>query len=1523
MPNVATLGLEFNSGDASNKITILCTKLETLAKRVGSLNEALKQISGVNVTKTITSIGAAFATIKPIKTETINSIRSFASGASKLSDVDPNTGKHIQTIVSSLQNLPTVSNATVTQIAAVSNAIKGLQGIEPAIGTNVMMIANALAIMKPIPLEVVNSITALAGGINKITFNEGTTSGLASIAAMMQSMKPVAPEVAASVKQFVDDLNKVQPVKAEISQSIKDLFASASSVKISTDVNAQIKELANTLTALKVVKPEIAVSVRDIFNTFAELAAIPADVIDSITKLGDATDKFKVIKPSVATSLQKFSDILAKFPTVNEAVSNALLKMALATEKFKAIRPKVAESIKNLFFSLTTFKEIPSNISSSLNAMAQALAGFKVITKPTVNNIRELFKEIAAFKPIPESALHSIRTLTDLFRAMGTSAKSASFHTDRLSRSFSGAAGGAHTLNGALRGVTAALSVKYLKDATQKAIEFGRQLAYIKSIAMSLDTTKLEAGLMNFGSLLGNQAENAEGLYKAYSSGIRGSEEDFLRFTAIASKTAQVNRASLIPMVDAMTAAMNAYKMSVSEAGDVADTFYSIVKYGKASGEQLAQSFGQVSPTARTLGVTLDELGASIASLTKIQPTRVAITGLNNMLSKIMKPTKESRLAMEKLGVEMSYHAVQTKGFVTVLREVHDALGGNMELIKNIFPDIRGQRAAMHLLGAGWEDFNQQLDNFANKKGAMEEAFKVLENDVDVQLGAIPITINKITTEVGNMLTSILTLDGALAPVIASFNNMSAGTRKLIAGIALAVTAYAAFRTVMFAINTVRAIEIRNQAIIAAAHVKEASLAAKTAHAYAVATKMIAAKATADSVAAKAALASARATYTSIAATHAQTIADIAAAKAKGDLELVIVLQNRLIAQENALKTASAALTAAQTAATNAEAVAHARNTAALKAEAAARLASGKMSIFGALSNVASNAAGFSSGFGMMFNTGLFLKLKANWTLAGLSAAKLGTEFGKLVVVIKSLTGAVTGLIANAGMKLLAFLGSTAGIIAASIAVLAVGIDYLQSWIRTGKAWGEGSKSVTQMVLNSIVDWKTGATKTAKSIDTEVAKAMELMDTRRAIRQMGTDLQKYLSTMFDDIALREMSEPEQMKSTIDKFNETLAQMNERFNPEKVKAAFAKADEAQKTYINLRESLLEQGRKKEDDLSKDEKASLEAAKKEADSSAKAAQELNDKARELGSTLHQYADEIYRAAKDQQAALEGIKSLEKDQAFRMMKPAQQRVETTKNMQESLKAYYEAISEGNTKAAQASFKAFLGDFNSLRDEAMKKIEDNKKVMEDIKQMQLDALLMGQSTDAGKYRILQAEQQRLYNEAMKKQTEGDYKGTLDSYKKSTEAAKQMVSMYNSLAQAERSANDATQKMILSMDKFKSNAVGVVNALSTDALKLRTRQFDTMPTFKPVTTASQQADAATQQLANDMMTFGNNLNKLVEQNTKENELRKNFYENKWKEIVKGNKENLATIEDGIKEMIDNLKKGNKLEPFKIETVSF
>lgn len=769
MSNIATLGLEFKADKATERIQKLCDKFDELSKKTDSIQEVFNSLS----------------TLKPL------------------------------------------NNTFVTQISAVGNALNSLNKINPEIATKITAITSAIATMPYMSLDGATKIAAFAQSLNGIKIDAATSQTFHDISGLMANLRPVPPTVSDSLHQFASAVNNIQPIKPEIVQSIQAVMSVSSSVGGTATGQQDLNALADTLKKFKGIKPEVAVSIKELFNTLESVKNIDANTTQSVANLGDATRKFQAIKPNITVSVEKLFSAMGYLPNIDADKANAIANLGDATRKFQAIKPNIAQSVDNLFQTIANIKNIPYNITDNVNKLGEGLQKFKAIKPEVAQSVKNLFDTLSALKPVSANLRISIQMLTDMFNAMAAAGRNASGATKTLGQSMGFAQTQTDGLSIAFRTLQGAVSLNFFKSATAQAVEFGTELAQLKSIASELNTSQIGKGVMNFSSVLGNPRENLEALYYAYSSGIRGTEDDFLKFTDIVKKTAVVNRASVIPMADAMTAAMNAYGLSVDHVGEVADTFYSIVKYGKASGEQLANSFGQVSPTAKTLGVSLDELGAAIASLTKIQPTRVAITGLNNMLSKILKPTKQSRLALQRLGVDMSYSAVQSKGFVNVLKEVREALNGNMEEIKNIFPDIRGQRAAMQLLGAGWEDFNTQLDNFANKKGAMQGAFDTFTKDTAVQIGAIPETIKKIVTEAGTMMTKFLTLGGVLTPIIAAFNNMSDGARKFFASITLVVGAYTAYKTVMFALQSLQAIQLKNEQALAAAQARKNALLAQ------------------------------------------------------------------------------------------------------------------------------------------------------------------------------------------------------------------------------------------------------------------------------------------------------------------------------------------------------------------------------------------------------------------------------------------------------------------------------------------------------------------------------------------------------------------------------------------------------------------------------------------------------------------------------------------------------------------------
>ena len=474
-----------------------------------------------------------------------------------------------------------------------------------------------------------------------------------------------------------------------------------------------------------------------------------------------------------------------------------------------------------------------TRLVGKFNSALQHTAGFAKNTRTQLRPLSEALNRVnpAAVKPISPAVLDSVVKLTAEIEKAAAAASKLKFSKARInsgavtelateSRSAAGAVDSlADTFS---RRFQEGAALAYFQQATQQAIAFGEELAYIKTLALNFDISKVRSGLLNLSSELGPVRENATALYYAYSSGVEGTEADLVKFTAAMAKTAKVIRAKVLPTIDAATSAMNAYNVSSKEAVKIMpDLFFSIVKYGKASGEQLATGLGQVIATSATAGLTLDEMGASITSLTKTMQTRNAITYFNNMLSKLIKPSKGAMQAARALGIELGLDALRAKGFSNMMQELRDKTKDSQEALLRIFPDLRGQRAALQLLNKGWGDFQYQLQNFANKAGAADEAMRQLSADTNYQLSVLPVTFSKIRQGAGELIVNLITLGGTLTPVIAAFNNMGETGQAVAGAMTLMVGGYAILKGGMFVHRTAQAIEIRNNEILSAQRQKE------------------------------------------------------------------------------------------------------------------------------------------------------------------------------------------------------------------------------------------------------------------------------------------------------------------------------------------------------------------------------------------------------------------------------------------------------------------------------------------------------------------------------------------------------------------------------------------------------------------------------------------------------------------------------------------------------------------------------
>ena len=259
----------------------------------------------------------------------------------------------------------------------------------------------------------------------------------------------------------------------------------------------------------------------------------------------------------------------------------------------------------------------------------------------------------------------------------------------------------------------------------------------------------------------------AKGLYDILSAGIAPAEA--MKVLEASTMAATGGMTDAATAVDAVTTMLNSYGLAASEAGDVSDLLFAIVKRGKTTFGEVAGSIGMVASVAKSTGVSMEELGAMLATMTRNGlSTSESVTAIRSALSAFLKPTKEAASAFKELtGMEMNPAAIKSLG----------GMRGVMELIRDlppdavakIFPNVRALSGMLPALN-DLENFDSDLatmagrtglaeDAFDKMKGTMTQAFKSMKQaglDLLVTVGSALVPVFQDLTETFHKVTAVV-----------------------------------------------------------------------------------------------------------------------------------------------------------------------------------------------------------------------------------------------------------------------------------------------------------------------------------------------------------------------------------------------------------------------------------------------------------------------------------------------------------------------------------------------------------------------------------------------------------------------------------------------------------------------------------------------------------------------------------------------------------------------------------------------
>lgn len=277
-----------------------------------------------------------------------------------------------------------------------------------------------------------------------------------------------------------------------------------------------------------------------------------------------------------------------------------------------------------------------------------------------------------------------------------------------------------------------AKGVKAVAESTE-ALENSIRKASTLFGDVAVNVDNLRGKILQLSSSTGIAAEEIGGaLYEALSSGVPATEDmaiamDFLRSSAEAAKG---GFADLEGTVTATAAVINAYGLAWEDAERVQGVLIQTQNKGMTTIGQLSNGLARVIPTAASFGVSLEQIGAALATTTAAgTQTDEAITGLNSLLAELGKQgqtgAKGLTEAAKAAGLgEKNFQDLIDEGWtiadiLTLMSEYADKTD---KTLIDMFGSIEAGRTALQLAGENAGRFADNLEAMNNTEGLVAAA---------------------------------------------------------------------------------------------------------------------------------------------------------------------------------------------------------------------------------------------------------------------------------------------------------------------------------------------------------------------------------------------------------------------------------------------------------------------------------------------------------------------------------------------------------------------------------------------------------------------------------------------------------------------------------------------------------------------------------------------------------------------------------------------------------------------------------
>lgn len=198
---------------------------------------------------------------------------------------------------------------------------------------------------------------------------------------------------------------------------------------------------------------------------------------------------------------------------------------------------------------------------------------------------------------------------------------------------------------------------------------------------------------------------------------------------------------------DIVTDALTAFGLSASDSTHFADVLAAASSNANTNVSMIGETFKYVAPVAGSLGYSAEDCAVAIGLMANsgIKASQSG-TALRSMFSRLAKPSKEVKEAMEKLNISLTDSHGNMKSLDTLMGDLRNSFSGLSESEKaEMASSLAGQEAMSGLLAivnASDADFNKLKDAIYGADGASAKMAETMQDNLQGKITILKSTID-------------------------------------------------------------------------------------------------------------------------------------------------------------------------------------------------------------------------------------------------------------------------------------------------------------------------------------------------------------------------------------------------------------------------------------------------------------------------------------------------------------------------------------------------------------------------------------------------------------------------------------------------------------------------------------------------------------------------------------------------------------------------------------------------------------